>query len=293
MELMDCRMVNERFTKIRKLAQTGGELPERHRTSEADVEAYETCCGIFRDLQDRMIGKAELQARGNLARAKYVAKKRAELLQDVIYANAQAAYKRSSQLSAALCKPWTGTPMEMIDAVCDLIAALEGTDAAAKIICGRMKDVLLGEGRQSGETSQNLAATLQKGTAGKASAKFVPPTLQEVKAYFKEKHFSSSPEAFHAHYEGSGWVRSKGVKIKDWKATARSWELKEAQFAPARGRKKESVYSSDASYDLEAYRKTAIGLRPPQSAAVPQPAPPKVEPCEEKQFLSDVEETAE
>ena len=174
--------------------------------------------------------------------------------------NAQDAYKRSSQLGAALCKKWTGTKEEMIDAVCDYIAALEGTDVTAKIIRGRMWDVLLGEGRQSGETSQNLAATSQKEKAGKASTKFTPPTLQEVKAYFREKHFSSNPEAFFAHYEGSGWVRSKGVKIKDWKAAARSWELKEAQFAPTRGRKKESVYSSDASYDLDAYAKTAIGM---------------------------------
>lgn len=259
MELMDYRMVNERFTTIRKLAQTGGELPERHRTSEADVEAYETCRGIFRDLQDRMIGKTELQARGNLARAKYVAKKRAELLRDVIYANAQEAYKRSSQLSARLCKPWTGTKEEMIDAVCDYIAALEGTDAAAKIIRGRMKDVLLTEDSTQ-PTEEKPTKSRKRGSSTEGGAKFTPPTLQEVKAYFKEKHFSSSPEAFHAHYEGSGWVRSKGVKIKDWKAAARSWELKEAQFAPARGRKKESVYSSDASYDLDAYAKTAIGM---------------------------------
>lgn len=257
MELTDYRAVNERFTRIRKLAQMGEALPEQYRDSKADLEAYDTCAGIFHDLKERMMGKAELQARGNLARARYIGQKRTELLDAVIYKNAQEAYKRSSQLGAALCKEWTGTPVEMIDAVCEYIAALEGTDVTAKIICSRMKDVLL---TNSDTSSVSAGALPPSPPKGKASAPFVPPTLQEVKAYFREKHFSSSPEAFYAHYEGSGWVRSRGVKIKDWKAAARSWELKEAQFAPKKGRAKESVYSSDASYDLEEYAKTAIGM---------------------------------
>ena len=255
--LMDYKVVNERFTALRKLAQKGDTLPEAFRDSAADVEAYETCCGIFRDLSARAIGKNELQARGNLARARYVAQKREELLQTEIYNTALEAQKRASQRGAALRKKWTGTKEEMIDAVCDYIAALEGTDVGAKIIRSRMKDVLLG----ASSVSADALPPKREPKKQKRSEPFVKPTLEEVRAYFREKHFSSNPEAFFNHFESSGWVRAKGVKIQNWKAAARSWELREAQFAPKRGGKKESVYSSDASYDLEAYAKTAIGLR--------------------------------
>lgn len=264
MELMDYKVVNERFTALRKLAQKGEALPEAFRDSAADVEAYETCCGIFRDLSARLLGKNELRARGNLARARYVAQKREELLQTEIYNTALEAQKRASQLGAALRKKWTGTPLEMIDAVCDYIAALEGTDVGAKIICSRMKDVLLGAS-DAAQAEQKKKPLPQKSST---------PTLEEVRAYFREKHFSSNPEAFFNHFESSGWVRAKGVRIKDWKAAARSWELREAQFAPKRGGKKQSVYSSDASYDLEAYARTAIGLREVTSSVSPDGLPP-------------------
>lgn len=58
------------------------------------------------------------------------------------------------------------------------------------------------------------------------SSKFIPPTLEEVKAYCDERNNKVIPEAFISFYESKGWYVGKN-KMKDWKAAIRTWELKE------------------------------------------------------------------
>lgn len=53
--------------------------------------------------------------------------------------------------------------------------------------------------------------------------RFIPPTLEEVKAFCKERNNNVDPERFIDHYTANGWVRGK-TKIKDWKACVRTWE---------------------------------------------------------------------
>lgn len=55
--------------------------------------------------------------------------------------------------------------------------------------------------------------------------KFVPPTLDEVKAYIKEKGYDFDAEEFLAHYEANGWVQGNDKKtIKSWKACCVTWK---------------------------------------------------------------------
>lgn len=57
--------------------------------------------------------------------------------------------------------------------------------------------------------------------------KFRPPTLEEVRAYCKERNNSINAEAFIDFYESKGWFVGKN-KMKDWKAAVRNWERNEA-----------------------------------------------------------------
>ena len=51
----------------------------------------------------------------------------------------------------------------------------------------------------------------------------IPPTLQEVKDYCKERHNSVDAQRFIDFYESKGWMVGKN-KMKDWKACVRTWE---------------------------------------------------------------------
>lgn len=56
--------------------------------------------------------------------------------------------------------------------------------------------------------------------------RFIPPTLEEVEAYIKEKHFTINATKFVNHYTANGWIRGK-TKMKDWKAAVRYWQTLE------------------------------------------------------------------
>jgi hypothetical protein len=57
-----------------------------------------------------------------------------------------------------------------------------------------------------------------------ASAKrFIPPSVDDVKAYCEERGNKVDASSFIDHYAANGWMRGKS-KIKDWKACVRTWE---------------------------------------------------------------------
>lgn len=53
--------------------------------------------------------------------------------------------------------------------------------------------------------------------------RFVPPTLEEVIAYCNERQNNIDPEQFIDYYTTNGWKVGKN-KMKDWKASVRTWE---------------------------------------------------------------------
>jgi len=52
---------------------------------------------------------------------------------------------------------------------------------------------------------------------------FIPPTLEEVRAYCLERGNGVDPEKWYAFYEAKGWMIGKN-KMKDWRAAVRTWE---------------------------------------------------------------------
>lgn len=55
------------------------------------------------------------------------------------------------------------------------------------------------------------------------SSRFTPPTVDEVRAYCKERKNGIDPEQFVDFYESKGW-KIGNTKMKDWKACVRTWE---------------------------------------------------------------------
>ena len=61
--------------------------------------------------------------------------------------------------------------------------------------------------------------------------RFVPPTLEEVQAYCIERNNNVDPQRFIDHYTSNGWMVGKN-KMKDWKASVRTWERTEKERQP-------------------------------------------------------------
>ena len=53
---------------------------------------------------------------------------------------------------------------------------------------------------------------------------FVPPTLEEVRAYCQERNNNVSPERFFEYYEAGNWKDAKGNQVKNWKQKLMTWE---------------------------------------------------------------------
>lgn len=59
----------------------------------------------------------------------------------------------------------------------------------------------------------------------KPRPRFVPPTVEEVKAYCDERQNGVDAEEFVDFYTAKGWYIGKN-KVKDWQAAVRTWERK-------------------------------------------------------------------
>jgi hypothetical protein len=57
---------------------------------------------------------------------------------------------------------------------------------------------------------------------------FVKPTIEDVKTYMKEQGMNDISERWMSHYESNGWLVGKN-KMKDWKASVRTWKLNNLQ----------------------------------------------------------------
>lgn len=56
-----------------------------------------------------------------------------------------------------------------------------------------------------------------------SAKRFVKPTVEEVRAYCKERNNNVDADKFISHYDSNGWKVGK-TPMKDWKASVRTWE---------------------------------------------------------------------
>ena len=68
---------------------------------------------------------------------------------------------------------------------------------------------------------------IEKQSTNKQNTKkeqFTPPTLEDVAEYCKERNNNINPMQFIDYYSARGWRFNNGGKMKDWRATVRTWE---------------------------------------------------------------------
>ena len=80
----------------------------------------------------------------------------------------------------------------------------------------------------------------KKGNKSRANTRFIPPTIEEVKAYISDNgYLYVDAEAFINYYESIGWkVGKNNAPMKDWRASVRSWQSR---------KKKESIQQTTST----------------------------------------------
>lgn len=79
------------------------------------------------------------------------------------------------------------------------------------------------------EKADKAAASSPETPKPKISSRFIPPTLEEVAAYCRERQSTVSAEAFFDFYSANGWIQGKGKPIMDWHAAVRTWERRDRE----------------------------------------------------------------
>ena len=63
-----------------------------------------------------------------------------------------------------------------------------------------------------------------KGESPKPKKEFIPPTLQEIEKYVKEKQFNIDAKFFYNYYTEGNWIDGKGNEVKNWKQKIITWD---------------------------------------------------------------------
>ena len=103
---------------------------------------------------------------------------------------------------------------------------------------------------------ENLAAEPQpeeKPAQEKPKQKnFVKPTVEEIAAYCAERKNEVDAQVFFDFYESKGW-KVGAVKMRDWRASVRTWEKRDAEEKKARSRSKTIWNDGTTDADTEVY----------------------------------------
>lgn len=73
-------------------------------------------------------------------------------------------------------------------------------------------------------------------------SRFIPPTVEEVKAYCQERRNNVDPQRFVDFYETKGWMVGKN-KMKDWRAAVRTWEKRDGGRNQQKGEEDAGKYA--------------------------------------------------
>lgn len=94
------------------------------------------------------------------------------------------------------------------------------------------KSVSKADSKRASEGEEELGVWINPSDCeneGGGGAEFVPPTLEEVEAYFAVNCLRGSASKFYDYYESNGWTR-QGFPIAKWEPVARIWSDRERGY---------------------------------------------------------------
>ena len=92
-----------------------------------------------------------------------------------------------------------------------------------KLPMGQMSDVRPPEIEIEKEIEKEIELEKSKEKRKKKANAFIPPTLQELEAYIREKNLNLDAQHFLDYFNEGDWVDSNGKKVRSWKQKAIVW----------------------------------------------------------------------
>ena len=87
--------------------------------------------------------------------------------------------------------------------------------------CGNTTVLPLGNGNGNRKESSSISEKKRK--------KFIPPTLEDVSAYAKERGAQNLAQKFFDYFSAGNWVDGKGDPVRNWKQKFLTWESREKE----------------------------------------------------------------
>jgi hypothetical protein len=81
------------------------------------------------------------------------------------------------------------------------------------------------EGNKTDKNDTEISYSVSADTPPKKpKKKFIPPTLEEVRAYILEKRLNVDAQKFFDYYDAGDWHDAKGKAVKNWKQKCLTWD---------------------------------------------------------------------
>lgn len=80
------------------------------------------------------------------------------------------------------------------------------------------------------EIEKEIEIESKRNIKEKKPTQFIPPTLEEVQAYCRERNSSVIPEKFFEYYDAGNWKDAKGNQVRNWKQKLITWEKKNTEY---------------------------------------------------------------
>lgn len=105
--------------------------------------------------------------------------------------------------------------------------------------------------------SKSKSKNIKEINKEKSTNKFVPPTLEEIEAYCKQRNNKVNPKAFFDYFTEGKWKDAKGNPVRNWKQKIITWEKYETQ--PRAKSKNQFTEMIHTDYDMDAIEKMVLG----------------------------------
>lgn len=82
----------------------------------------------------------------------------------------------------------------------------------------------------------------------KSESVFIPPTVEEIRAYCDEKGYSIDVDFFFNYYNSAQWTRKDGTPVLNWKQTVVTWAKKDQEKSKDQDKPKKNKVTTAAEY---------------------------------------------